>query len=472
MSREHVDWVPVTSPEQVREVAGLAKEIWNEHYAGLLTPGQITYMVEHFQSEEAITLQLADGYQYRLVTVGGELAGYVQIIKQQGECHEKEQASHPDFFPPRDRPAAEPEGQQPGREHPAVEVCRTGMGRGIEGAVRQFARNGQRIHRRSERQAESVDRFIAVPQRKESGQQHHGRGTGGQKRGAYKRAQPDGRSRVYLQKGGAFAGKILRAVFLFCMCFVVLYPLLYMLSVSLREARDLYDPTVIWIPKHWTLSNYRSVIEIMDYGKLLWKTVMLSAVSTLLNVGICAVVGYGFARFRFRCKSLLFGLVIFTIIVPPQNVAIPLFIQYYSFDFLGLGQIGRLIAGDAFTVNLLNTPLTFYLPAAFGMGIRSGLFIYIFRQFFRGIATCGETGEGKNSPAVYDMARKMLSCQREECVVLEDSLFALQTAKAAGFHTRGVFVRFSARDQEALRKQAEIYLLDLTEQEKFWNYFG
>lgn len=61
MSREHVDWVPVTSPEQVREVAGLAKEIWNEHYAGLLTPGQITYMVEHFQSEEAITLQLADG---------------------------------------------------------------------------------------------------------------------------------------------------------------------------------------------------------------------------------------------------------------------------------------------------------------------------------------------------------------------------------------------------------------------------
>ncbi len=197
--------------------------------------------------------------------------------------------------------------------------------------------------------------------------------------------RPDGRSRVYLQKGGAFAGKILRAVFLFCMCFVVLYPLLYMLSVSLREARDLYDPTVIWIPKHWTLSNYRSVIEIMDYGKLLWKTVMLSAVSTLLNVGICAVVGYGFARFRFRCKSLLFGLVIFTIIVPPQNVAIPLFIQYYSFDFLGLGQIGRLIAGDAFTVNLLNTPLTFYLPAAFGMGIRSGLFIYIFRQFFRGM---------------------------------------------------------------------------------------
>ena len=44
MSRETVEWVLVSAPEQVREVAALAKEIWGEHYRGLLTPGQITYM--------------------------------------------------------------------------------------------------------------------------------------------------------------------------------------------------------------------------------------------------------------------------------------------------------------------------------------------------------------------------------------------------------------------------------------------
>ena len=76
MSRETVEWVPVSAPEQVREVAALAKEIWGEHYRGLLTPGQITYMVYRFQSEEAITLQLSEGYQYRLITVGDEPAGY------------------------------------------------------------------------------------------------------------------------------------------------------------------------------------------------------------------------------------------------------------------------------------------------------------------------------------------------------------------------------------------------------------
>lgn len=72
-----MEWVPVSAPEQIRQVAILAKEIWNEHYEGILTPGQISYMVDHFQSEEAITLQLSEGYQYRLITVGDEPAGYV-----------------------------------------------------------------------------------------------------------------------------------------------------------------------------------------------------------------------------------------------------------------------------------------------------------------------------------------------------------------------------------------------------------
>lgn len=188
-----------------------------------------------------------------------------------------------------------------------------------------------------------------------------------------------------LQRSGGLLARVIRGIFLFCMCFVVLYPLIYMVSVSFRQPVDLYDPTVIWVPKHWTLANYKMVYETMNYTKALGETVLLSAVSTLLNVGVCAIVGYGFARFKFRFKNLLFGLVIFTIIVPSQNIAIPLYIQYYFFDFFGLGQIAKLFIGHALTVNLLNTNLTFYLPAALGMGIRSGLFIYIFRQFFRGM---------------------------------------------------------------------------------------
>lgn len=179
--------------------------------------------------------------------------------------------------------------------------------------------------------------------------------------------------------------KIIKGIFLFCMCFVVLYPLIYMTSVSFRSPSDLYDPTVIWIPKNWTLDNYKTVFETINFSKILRQTVVLALVPTILNVAVCSFVGYGFARFNFPFKGLMFSLVIFTIVVPSQTIAIPLFAQYYAFDFFGLGQIGRIFTGSPFTINILNTNWTFYIPSAFAMGIRSGLFIYIFRQFFRGM---------------------------------------------------------------------------------------
>ena len=190
---------------------------------------------------------------------------------------------------------------------------------------------------------------------------------------------------VVFHTGSSLVVCLIRTVFLICMCFVVLYPLLYMFSVSFRMPSDLYDPTVIWIPKNWTTDNYTEVIETMNYLPTLLSTFLMSSVSTALSVASCAVVGYGFARFQFPGRKLLFGLVIFTIIVPAQNISIPLFVQYKDFDFLWLGQIGRLFTGEPFTVSLLDSPLVLYLPAALGVGIRSGLFIYIFRQFFRGM---------------------------------------------------------------------------------------
>ena len=190
---------------------------------------------------------------------------------------------------------------------------------------------------------------------------------------------------VLLHHSSSLTAKLIRTVFLFCMCFVVLYPLLYMLSVSFRMPSDLYDPTVIWIPKHWTISNYTEVIQAMNYVSTLLSTFLIATIATLLSVASCAIVGYGFARFSFSGRNLLFALVIFTIIIPAQNISIPLFVQYKDFDFLWLGQIGRLFTGKPFTVSLLDSPLVLYLPAAFGVGIRSGLFIYIFRQFFRGM---------------------------------------------------------------------------------------
>lgn len=188
-----------------------------------------------------------------------------------------------------------------------------------------------------------------------------------------------------ITKSGDLVYRLFRLVFLFSMCFIILYPVLYMISVAIRQSADLYDPTVIWVPKHFTFENFTLVVDALDYWRLLGNTLFYSTVSTLFSVVSCALAGYGFARFTFKFKGILFALLLFTLIVPPQLVSIPMYLQYAKFDFFGIGWVVQQIVGAEANVNLLNTPLTLFIPAILGSGLRSGLLIYVFRQFFRGM---------------------------------------------------------------------------------------
>lgn len=182
---------------------------------------------------------------------------------------------------------------------------------------------------------------------------------------------------------GSVAYKLFRLMLLASMCFVIIYPIIYMVSVAIRESIDLYDPTVIWIPKNFTLDNFKSAIDTLDYWRLFGNTLLISVVGTFLNVSSCALAGYGFARFNFKLKEIFFMLVMFMIIIPPQVISIPLYLQYSNFDFLGIGLLLDLISGLNTSVNLLDTHFTIYIPAMLGCGLRSGFLIFMFRQFFR-----------------------------------------------------------------------------------------
>lgn len=162
---------------------------------------------------------------------------------------------------------------------------------------------------------------------------------------------------------------VFRFFILFGLGFVILYPLIYMISCAFRAPEDMNDPTVIWIPRHVTLSVIKETMAVMDYWNTLGRTLIMNAGCSLVQVVSCAVTGYGFARFRFRGRSLMFGIVVLMILVPAQVTVIP---QYMLFRHFG-------------PFNLINNPLCMYLPAAMGCGIRSGLMIFIFRQFFRGL---------------------------------------------------------------------------------------
>lgn len=175
------------------------------------------------------------------------------------------------------------------------------------------------------------------------------------------------------KKATDMAATVMRSAILLGLGFVIMYPLLYMISCAFRERGDMTDPTVMWIPRHFTLSVIKETIDAMDFWNTLKNTLILNIGCAFVQVLSCAVTGYGFARFRFKGKNLLFVIVILMILVPPQVISLPLYSQFRHF---GIGK---------FSINLIDNMAAMYLPAMTANGIRAGLMILIFRQFFRGL---------------------------------------------------------------------------------------
>ncbi|MDQ0060260.1 carbohydrate ABC transporter permease [Paenibacillus harenae] len=173
---------------------------------------------------------------------------------------------------------------------------------------------------------------------------------------------------------------VIRFVLIFGIAFVIVYPILLKLSIAFKSMDDLYDSTVIWVPKAFTLDNFKLVFTAMNYPKVLTNTLLLSSGVMVLQTITCVLAGYGFARVKFRGSGLLFGAVIFTILVPSHTIMIPLYLHFKNFDLFGLIE---LIKGKP--ANLINTYWPFIISSVLGMGVKTGLYVYIFRQFFRGI---------------------------------------------------------------------------------------
>ena len=182
------------------------------------------------------------------------------------------------------------------------------------------------------------------------------------------------------KKAGDLLFSFFRGILLFGLCFLILQPLLDKISVSFMEQQDLYDATVISIPRHFTLANYKLVGHLMDYLTSLGQTLIIVFVSSLLQIASCTLAAYGFARYKFPLKNLWFMCVMLIIVVPPQTIMAPLYLNFRFFDVFG---IIRLVSGEP--ANLLNNPAGYLLLSACGMGLKSGLYIFMLRQYFRGV---------------------------------------------------------------------------------------
>lgn len=178
---------------------------------------------------------------------------------------------------------------------------------------------------------------------------------------------------------------VFRMVLLISIGFVIIYPLIYMIVTSLVSRNGFFNSTRVWIPEAISpMFNYKTAWELMDYGNSLWATVRYELVSALIEVCVCSVTAYGFARFNFKCKGLLIGVLFLTILVPDMMVLIPRMANYSNMDILGILGLFDKITGIDLRPNILGTEAAFYLPSLFSMGLRSGIMIFIYMQFFSG----------------------------------------------------------------------------------------
>lgn len=179
---------------------------------------------------------------------------------------------------------------------------------------------------------------------------------------------------------------IFRAVLLFGLCFLIIQPLLNKISVSFMEERDLYDSTIISIPRHFSTDTYKLVAGYMSYKSGLINTLWVSLLSSLLQIVSCTMIGYGFARYKFPFKNFLFACVMLTIIIPPQTIMSSLYLHFQFFDFVDFFGIFKAITGNKITsTSLIGNGVAYFMLAATGMALRSGLYIFMLRQYFRGV---------------------------------------------------------------------------------------
>ncbi|MFN8523884.1 MAG: carbohydrate ABC transporter permease [Chloroflexota bacterium] len=155
------------------------------------------------------------------------------------------------------------------------------------------------------------------------------------------------------RKSGVYAGLIFLSL-LFTL------PLVWMITTSFKEQGQVFQVPPVWIPDPWRWENYVEATQRAPLWLWLRNTAFIAVTSTVGNVIVSAMVGFGFARIRFPGRDPLFILLLSTMMLPPIVTLVPRFIMFRE---LGLND-------------------TFYpliLPAFFGGGAFN---VFLIRQYY------------------------------------------------------------------------------------------
>ena len=189
------------------------------------------------------------------------------------------------------------------------------------------------------------------------------------------------RSGGYLLKrrSKSIAISVIRALLMFGLCFMIIQPMISRFSMSFMEEKDLYDSTIVMLPRHVTLQNYVDVAALTSFPDSMLNTLWISILMSLCQVVSTTLVAYGFARFNFPLKKFWFACVVALIIIPPQTIQTALYSYFSHFDPFG---IITAIQGKA---GIRTSIWPYVMMCLTCMGLKDGLYIYMLRQYFKGV---------------------------------------------------------------------------------------
>jgi putative chitobiose transport system permease protein len=153
-----------------------------------------------------------------------------------------------------------------------------------------------------------------------------------------------------------------RYVLLGAIAFMMLFPLLWLISTSLKSpTENIFEFPPQLLPSQPTFQNFVTVWQSNPFGQYLFNSTIVAVLTVSLNLLFCSLAAYPLARLNFRGRDLIFTGVVSTIMIPFQIVMIPLYILTV--------QLG-----------LRNTYLGVIFP-----GIASAFGIFLLRQAFQGV---------------------------------------------------------------------------------------
>lgn len=107
---------------------------------------------------------------------------------------------------------------------------------------------------------------------------------------------------------------------------IMVLPFVYMISTSLKSTGEVFAVPLQWIPAVLRWENYTAALGEYAIGRYFINSLAVGVAVTALNLVTCSLAGYSFAKFAYRGRDLLFGVVLATMMIPLASMIIPLYL--------------------------------------------------------------------------------------------------------------------------------------------------